>query len=126
MKREIKHLREKHGVHEFKKRAGWKDDHHIELRSRGGSKIESNLLVMDAYRHDAWHLLFSNKTLGEIIGLFKLVKSIKELLHSINSYYKHSAFYLLFGRKSLEEIIALLMKLQQLKRAQKVYLLLSA
>ncbi|MEI7688995.1 MAG: hypothetical protein WCI91_02290 [Candidatus Nomurabacteria bacterium] len=122
-----KHLREKREIHEFKKRAGWKDEHHIELPcSRGGSNTESNILVMDAYRHDAWHLLFYNKTLTEIIGHFKLVVSIKEFLHSINNYYKHSAFHLLFGRKTLDQIIALLLKVQEIKRSQRVYLRLSA
>jgi hypothetical protein len=120
-------LREKREIHEFKKRAGWTDDHHLELpRSEGGDKTASNILVMDAYRHDAWHLLFYNNTLSEVIRQFMFVKSIKEFLYSINNYYKHSAFRLLFGSKTLNQIIELLLKLQQLKRAQRFYFRLSA
>lgn len=122
-----KHLREKREIHEFKKRAGWTDDHHLELPcSRGGDKTDSNILVMDAYRHDAWHLLFCNNTLKEVIRNFMFVKSIKEFLSSINNYYKHSAFRLLFGSKTLNQVIELLLKLQQLKKAQKYYFRLSA
>jgi hypothetical protein len=122
-----KRLREKREIHKFEKRAGWTDDHHLELPcSRGGDKTASNILVMDAYRHDAWHLLFCNNTLNEVIGHFMFVKSIKEFLHSINNYYKHSAFHLLFGHKTLNQIIELLLKLKQLKRAQKFYFRLSA
>ena len=122
-----KHLREKRDVHEFKKRAGWSDDHHIDIpSSRGGATIDSNILTMDAYRHDAWHLLFLNRTLNEVINLFKLAKSLKELLRSIESYYKHSAFYLLFRSKTQEQIIALLLRVQSLKRSQRLYLRLSA
>ena len=121
------HMREKKDVHKFERRAGWNDDHHIDIpSSRGGEKIDSNILLMDVYRHDAWHLLFSNKTLKEIINTFQVIKSVKEFLHSIIDYYKHQAFHLLFGNKSLDEVLALLLRVQKIKRAQRVYLRISA
>ena len=120
-------MREKRDVHEFKNRAGWSDGHHIDIpSSRGGDTLPHNILIMDAYRHDAWHLLFSNKTLKEIINTFYTVRSIKEFLHQIFSYYKHQAFHLLFGNKTVDEILDLLLRIQRLKRSQRVYLRLSA
>lgn len=70
--------REKHSQHQFKKRAGFKDEHHLKPSERGGESILSNLLILDAYRHDAWHLLFHNLTLDEIINLLIRVKVEKE------------------------------------------------
>ncbi|HPI82684.1 MAG TPA: hypothetical protein PK122_05650, partial [Candidatus Paceibacterota bacterium] len=59
--------REKKSQHRFLKRAGFTDCHHLKPCQRGGQSISSNLLEMDAYRHDAWHLFFNNMTLDEII-----------------------------------------------------------
>ena len=60
------------------KRAGLMSEHHLKPRSRGGSSIQSNLLRMDLRRHEAWHLLFSNLTLLEIILLLGRVYKIKK------------------------------------------------
>lgn len=63
--------------HQFKKRAGFTDDHHLRPSSRGGQSIHSNLLRIDAYRHDAIHLLFGNHTLDEIIEILLRLRRIK-------------------------------------------------
>lgn len=52
--------------------------HHLRPKSRGGLSIESNLLLMDISRHNAWHKLFGNLTLGEVIELLQRVKRAKE------------------------------------------------
>jgi len=59
------------------KRAGDKNRHHLRPRSRGGDSLESNLLVMDIERHNAWHFLFKNLTLNEIIELLERVRAMK-------------------------------------------------
>lgn len=69
--------REKQKVHQFKKRAHALDEHHLTPRSRGGESIESNLSNLDLYRHDAWHLLFGDLTLDEIIMLLQRFKQVK-------------------------------------------------
>ena len=59
------------------KRDGLTNRHHLTPRSRGGKSTESNLLEMDYSRHCAWHLLFKNLTLDEIIALLLRVKQMK-------------------------------------------------
>ncbi|MFA6514652.1 MAG: hypothetical protein WCT42_00075 [Candidatus Paceibacterota bacterium] len=114
-------------MHGFKNRAGWNDEHHIKTPcSRGGETIDSNLLLIDVYRHDAWHLLFSNQTLREIIAHLKNYCSTKDFLLSVNNYYKHPAFRLLFGSKPLNEIIALLLRIQHAKDSQRIRIKLAA
>jgi hypothetical protein len=53
--------------------------HHLTPRSKGGQSVGSNLLRMDISRHNAWHLLFGNLTLTEIIALLTKLRMIKEL-----------------------------------------------
>lgn len=72
-------------VHKFKKKLGVLTKHHLLARSRGGESIMSNLFRLDSYKHLAWHLLFGNKTLDEIIKLLQRVKHLKE---SQRFYYK--------------------------------------
>jgi hypothetical protein len=57
--------------------------HHIKPKSRGGQKIESNLLLMDIKKHNAWHLLFGNMTLNEIILFLTRIRDAKR------NQYKH-------------------------------------
>jgi len=52
--------------------------HHLVPRSRGGQGVESNLLRMDISRHNAYHLLFGNLTLSEVIELLQRIYHIKE------------------------------------------------
>lgn len=68
----------KFSEHQFLERAGFKTDHHLQPRVRGGKDVKSNLLELDAYRHAAWHLLFKELTLDEVIDLLKRLKGIKK------------------------------------------------
>lgn len=72
--------RQKRCEHQFKKKAGFIDSHHLKP---GGSTIPSNLIALDVYRHDAWHLLFGNKSLNEIILLLNEVQKRKEAISFI-------------------------------------------
>ena len=60
------------------KKTGRTSEHHLRPRSRGGESVMSNLFHMDVRKHEAWHLIFSNLTLEEIIALLQRVKKIKE------------------------------------------------
>lgn len=70
-------FREKRSVHQFKHKAGWKDTHHLIPKSAGGEDIDSNRISLDAYKHDAWHLIFKNRPLREVIELLERVERIK-------------------------------------------------
>jgi len=51
--------------------------HHLTPRSRGGEESKSNKSLLKEDKHRAWHILFKNKTLEEIIILltrFALMK----------------------------------------------------
>ena len=60
------------------KRSGKMTEHHLTPSSRGGETIGSNLFKLDGRRHEAWHLLFSNLTLEEVIVLLTKIQHIKE------------------------------------------------
>lgn len=51
--------------------------HHLTPRSRKGDDSRQNLLIIDVTRHDAWHKLFKNQTLEEVIGLLMRLKRMK-------------------------------------------------
>lgn len=118
---EKQHQKQKIKTHKFKEKAKWNDKHHIILpRSRGGENIDSNLFLFDVYRHEAWHLLFKNKTLFEIISFLERGKNVKERMELLpNKKYCHSAFHLLFEKKTLGEVIALLQRVLQIKKSQR-------
>jgi len=73
----MKHKRQHKSEHQFKMRAGWTDEHHLKNKKNGGQAIKSNLIKLDAYRHDAIHLLFGDKSLREIIELLQRLERIK-------------------------------------------------
>jgi hypothetical protein len=52
--------------------------HHLRPKKRGGQKIGSNLILIDIKRHNAWHVLWGNRTLGEVIALLERLQHIKE------------------------------------------------
>jgi len=58
-------------------RSGENNKHHLTPRSRGGTSLDSNLLLMDKSRHNAWHLLFGTLTLDEIVALLQRTKILK-------------------------------------------------
>ena len=59
-------------------RRKYQNKHHLKPKSRGGQSLESNLLWIDIERHRAWHAVFGNMTLDEIIALLKRVRRAKE------------------------------------------------
>ncbi len=52
--------------------------HHLKPKSRGGQNIESNLLIIEIKRHNAWHVLWENRTLDEVIALLQRLKRMKK------------------------------------------------
>jgi len=51
--------------------------HHLVNRCMGGGNELSNLLALDEKRHQAWHLLFHNLNLDEVISLLQRLKKAK-------------------------------------------------
>lgn len=60
-----------------KKHAG-RNKHHLRPRSRGGTSVKSNLLLIRTDVHRNLHLVFGNRTLEEIIELLIRVKRAKD------------------------------------------------
>lgn len=87
-----------------------RNKHHLIPHSRGGSKIESNLLLIKMYRHNKWHILYKNRTLKEIIHLLKSISPAK--------FKKPPQWKVLWGNKSLQQVIALLIRVQRAKNHQ--------
>jgi hypothetical protein len=52
--------------------------HHLTPKSRGGDRRSSNMLLIEVKRHDAWHYLWGNRTLDEVILLLQRLKQLKE------------------------------------------------
>lgn len=120
--------RKKFNAHQFTGKAGCTDEHHLISRSKGGESLGSNLLRIDVYRHDAWHLLFGNKTINEIVNLLKDFKDYREFMRTIDHYHKHRAYQLLLGKRTIEEVIVLMLRIKSIKNAnsQKISVLFKA
>jgi hypothetical protein len=125
------------------KRSGEFNKHHLTPRSQGGQSVTSNLLRLDTKRHDAWHAIFCNLRLNEIITLLLYVKQVMEssifngiqlkstvmLLVKSNSVYHSNkeikafkedmrilnAWTFLFRDKSINEIIEIFLRLKKIK-----------
>ena len=54
-----------------------RNKHHMTPRKRGGDNEAANLLLLCGFRHMAWHILFGQKTLEEVIRLLQRVHSAK-------------------------------------------------
>ena len=52
--------------------------HHLKPKSRGGQSTESNLLIIEIKRHNAWHTLWGNRTLDEVIALLQRLRTMKK------------------------------------------------
>lgn len=83
--------------------------HHLVPKCLGGSKKSHNLLRLWRDKHDAWHRIFENQTISEIIPV--LIHGRK----NIGKWVGTSHWKLLFGDKNLIEVYLLLTKLQQIK-----------
>lgn len=71
----MKRKHQKMEIHRFKKKAGWTNKHHLTPKSR--DRKSETTIKLDVYRHDAWHLLFGNKTLSEIIEVLTYLRDRK-------------------------------------------------
>ena len=54
--------------------------HHIINRCRGGADLPNNQLLIKIERHEAWHKLFKNLDLDEVIKLLLRVRRMKKCL----------------------------------------------
>jgi hypothetical protein len=73
---------------QYLKRSGIKNRHHLTNKCKGGANDEWNLIRLDTARHNAWHLLFKNLSLPEVIDLLKRLQHIKETQRMNNEYGK--------------------------------------
>lgn len=48
--------------------------HHLIPRSKGGTNDPENLLMIEEELHHAWHLLFGNRTISQIIRMLTKIK----------------------------------------------------
>lgn len=62
----------------MKEKRNGQNRHHLKPKSRGGQSTESNLLWIQIEKHKAWHTLFGNKTLKEVIALLERLKHAKD------------------------------------------------
>ena len=90
--------------------------HHLRPRSRGGEKLTYNLLLIKVSRHNAWHVLYGNRTLNEIIVLLRYLLKDKELRN-----FPHSKLWTtLWGKRDLWSVIQILERLQRIKKKQRL------
>ena len=53
--------------------------HHLHPKSRGGTLATCNMLLIDIYKHKAWHELFGLHNLEEVIELLQRLQRCKQL-----------------------------------------------
>jgi hypothetical protein len=54
-----------------------RNKHHIQTKARGGNSERENILLLKVERHEAWHYLFGQKNIEEIIALLIRVHRLK-------------------------------------------------
>ena len=54
-----------------------RNKHHLTPKKRGGDNEPENILLIGAFKHQAWHILFGQKTLEEVIRLLQRVHRAK-------------------------------------------------
>ena len=64
--------------HDFLKRAGRRNRHHIKAKRKGGKCTPENLIMLDERRHAAFHLLFGTKTFREAAAILIRASEMKE------------------------------------------------
>lgn len=50
--------------------------HHLIPKSRGGKKNDG-ILMLEVEQHKAWHALFGNRTIGEVIAILEFINRRK-------------------------------------------------
>lgn len=111
----MRYKRKKECVHKFEIRTRFTEGHHLTNSTNGGQSTLSNMLLIEVYRHSAWHHLFGNRSLNRVIDYLKSRNSITDLYRKE---YSENAVFLLFGVMTLDEIIICLMRLRALKTFQ--------
>ena len=84
--------------------------HHLINKCSGGKATLQNLLIINIYRHRAWHGLFQNLNIDQIINY--LSNRINDTI--INDY----NWTILFRTLNIEEAIALLKRVKRAKQNQ--------
>lgn len=92
--------------------------HHLVAKTRNGTRKPSNCLRLWRDRHTAYHLLFNNDTLDEIIS--KLTQHpCKFTEYVITNKKRYQAYELLFRNKHVSEIIEILKRVRRIKKKLK-------
>jgi hypothetical protein len=50
--------------------------HHLIPKARGGKKNDG-ILMLEVEQHKAWHALFGNRTIGEVIAILEIINREK-------------------------------------------------
>jgi hypothetical protein len=88
--------------------------HHWINKSRGGATNRKNISWLKIKKHRAWHFLFKNKSLREVIKLLKKISNERGLKS-----YKTKDWEIVFKDLSIEEAIKLLERTMSIKNSQK-------
>ena len=83
--------------------------HHLTPRSRGGQTLPSNILRIKIVRHCAWHQLWQNKTLKEIIKLLLIIRQEDRFRTT-------PQWIVMWGNKNISQVIALLERVYSIKQ----------
>lgn len=89
--------------------------HHLKAKARGGTRKPSNSLRIWRDRHTAYHILFHNDTLDEIIS--KLVSNpCKFTTNVLANDKRYQAYRLLWRNQPVTHIVKVLKRLSRIKK----------
>ena len=63
--------------HDRKRRFRGRNYHHLTNKCMGGGYSDSNLLLIKIERHQAWHVIFGNRSLEEVIEILQRIQRMK-------------------------------------------------
>jgi hypothetical protein len=87
--------------------------HHWINRSRGGKTSKRNISWLKIAKHRAWHFLFNNLSLREVIRLLKTLPNERGLRK-----YNEKDWLIVFKNMTLKEAIELLERTYRIKKSQ--------
>jgi hypothetical protein len=85
--------------------------HHLLAKSRGGTLSPINTLDIWRDKHDAWHRIFHNYNLDEIIAMLNCRRN------PFTKRFGDDSWDTLFYRKSPDAVLAILVRLRRIKRS---------
>ena len=88
--------------------------HHWTNKSCGGATNRKNISWLKIKKHRAWHFLFKNLSLRDVIKLLKILPNERGLRN-----YKTKDWEIVFKDLSIEEAIKLLERTMSIKNSQK-------